>query len=279
MTMKARGFTLIELIVAITISAIVVIFASMFISAPLGAYETHSRRAALVADTSGAWPRMEGDLRLALPNSLRARRNGNFVVIEMLRVVDVARYTTPTTVNPVTTSGVFRGIPLPFDSNNPPVNYYLSVGNLGTAGADAYALANTMTPAGTRIQIAANVITGESSVTVTPAAAFTGVSLRQRLYLVSGPVTYLCDEGLGTLRRYANYTIAPNQIARDSPAELAAAVAAGGGSNELVTQGLTSCHFEPMGGNLSQTASLRLTTTRKGDSVTLLHTARAEYVP
>ena len=58
----------------------------MFIGAPLGAYETHSRRAELVADTSGAWPRMETDLRAALPNSLRARRNGNFVVIEMLAV-------------------------------------------------------------------------------------------------------------------------------------------------------------------------------------------------
>ena len=51
--MKARGFTLIELVISIAIASIVVVFATMFIGAPIGAYETHSRRAALVADTSG----------------------------------------------------------------------------------------------------------------------------------------------------------------------------------------------------------------------------------
>ena len=35
--MKARGFTLVELVVAITVSSIVVIFATMFIGAPVGA--------------------------------------------------------------------------------------------------------------------------------------------------------------------------------------------------------------------------------------------------
>jgi MSHA biogenesis protein MshO len=277
--LKTRGFTLIELVIAITISAIVVIFAAMFIGAPIGAYETHSRRAVLVADAAAAWPRMETDFRAALPNSLRARRSGNYVAIEMLKVVDVVRYTTPTAVNPITASGLVRGIALSFNSNTYSTRFYLSENNLGTAGADAYALANTITPAGTQIQISGNVVTGESSITVTPAAAFTGVSPKQRLYLVSGPVTYLCDERLGTLQRYENYTIAANQSARNTPGALAAAVAAGNGSSELIAQGLTSCQFEPMSPNQSSTASVRLTTTQNGDSVTLLHTSRAEYLP
>jgi MSHA biogenesis protein MshO len=268
--MKARGFTLIELIVAITISSIVVIFAAMFISAPLGAYETHARRAVLVSDASGAWPRMETDLRAALPNSLRTRRNGNFVAIEMLGVIDVARYKTPTAA-PFTTAGLFRG--MPYDTTG----LYLSVNNLGTPGADAYALSGSMTPAGTRIQIVAGALPGESSVTVTPAAAFTANSPMDRVYLVLGPVTYLCDEGQGTIRKYASYTIAANQAARDTPAEFAAA----GATNELVAQGLTSCNFavSAPGGLSSQTAAIRLTTTRNGDSVTLLHTSRALSAP
>jgi hypothetical protein len=99
-------------------------------------------------------------------------------------------------------------------------------------------------------------------------------------------VTYLCDEGAGTLRRYANYTIAPLQAARATPPALAAAVAAGGGTIELIAQGLSGCNFavSPLpppaaDGNQSQTAAVRLTTTRNGDSVTLLHSAQAEYVP
>ena len=136
--MSNRGFTLIELVVAIAISSIVVVFAAMFISAPLAAYDTHSRRAVLVADTSGAWPRMQGDLRSALPNSLRTGRNGNFVVIEMLPVLDMARYMTVTTAMPITVAGLYRGAGAPA---------YLSVNNLGTPGRDAYTLGPTMVAA------------------------------------------------------------------------------------------------------------------------------------
>jgi hypothetical protein len=81
------------------------------------------------------------------------------------------------------------------------------------------------------------------------------------------------------LRRYANYTVAANQSARDTPAELSGA---GGGAGALVTQGLTSCNFAlPVAASStqSQTVSVRLTTTRNGDSVTLMHSVRAEYVP
>jgi prepilin-type N-terminal cleavage/methylation domain-containing protein len=220
--MKARGFTIIELVIAITISAIVLVFAAMFIGAPLGAYEAQSRRAELVGDASAAWPRIERDLRAALPNSLRARRNGNFVVLEMLAVEGVARYMAPPSAS-FTTAG--------------------------------------------RLPV------------LTSSRRFLWVvdSPRHRIYLLAGPVTYLCDEGQGTLRRYEGYTIAANQTARDAPAELTTA----GATVALVTQGLTGCNFAASARNTtqSQTAAVRLTTTRNGDVVTLLHSSRAEYVP
>jgi MSHA biogenesis protein MshO len=276
--MNARGFSLIEVVVAIAITSIVVVFAAMFIGAPLGAYEAHSRRAVLVADASGAWPRMADDLRLALPNSLRTRRNGSFVAIEMLKVADVVRYLPPTTA-PFNTFGVFRNVTLPFDSNDQSNRFYVSVNNTGPGGVDAYDQAGSMTSAGARIEIAAGAA-GEALVTVTPAAAFTDDSPRRRMYLVSGPVTYLCDEAQGTLVRYENYTVAPNQSARDSPAELLGAGSAG----EVITRGLTACNFAvsavlAAGGPQPQTASVTLTTERNGDTVTLLHSAHSEYEP
>jgi prepilin-type N-terminal cleavage/methylation domain-containing protein len=272
---QARGFTLIELIVTIAISSIVLVFAALFIGAPVDAYEAHSRRAELVADAAGAWPRMEADLRDALPNSLRARRNlpgGNFVVIEMLKVLDVGRYTVLPSTSSFNTAGVYFGNVAP---------RYLSVNNLGTTGADAYAFTGSMTSVATTIGVLPDAAIGESVVTATPAPTFAADSPRQRIYFVEGPVTYLCDEGLGTLRRYANYPIALNQTSYDTPVEFTNAGAAG----ELVTQGLTSCDFTVSSMDSStrtspaQTAAVRLTTTRNGDSVTLAHSVHAEYLP
>jgi MSHA biogenesis protein MshO len=276
------GFTLVELVVTITISAIVMVFVSMFIAAPLSAYEAQSRRAALVAAPSDAWPRMEADLRTALPNSVRARRNGAFVVLEMLPVRDVARYMTvpgPSFVAAGTSAplgAVFRNIPMPFNSSLEPVPYYLSV----NAGVDPYTTPSVLTTAATTIGIVANPTPGEAQVTLTPAPApaLVAASPRRRVFLVSGPVTYLCDEGQGTLSRYQNYPLAAGQTAWDSPTEFSNA----GVATELIARGLTTCNFavSPINATTSQTVAVRLNSTAtNGDSVTLLHSARAEYVP
>jgi MSHA biogenesis protein MshO len=254
--MNARGFTLIELVIAIAIGSVVVAFAAMFIGAPLGAYEAHSRRAVLVADTSGAWPRMEKDLRAALPNSLRTHRNGVYVVIEMLKVTQVVRYIDP----PASTSFKVAG-------GSGPIPTYLSV----MPGGDVYAPGSLASAAG--FDSDPEGAEGEWRVLLNTAPSLP-TSPRQRLFYVEGPVTYLCDERLGTLRRYANYALAEFQTARDTPTEL-------GGAGELITQGLTSCNFvvDPVEVKPIQTAAIHLTTTSHGDSLTLLHTALAEYAP
>jgi MSHA biogenesis protein MshO len=259
---RSRGFTLIELVVAVAISSVVVVFVAMFIGAPIGAYETHTRRAALVADTSGAWPRMEKDLRSALPNSLRARRNGSYVVIEMLPVLETARY-----VPPVSGTLIATGISL-----TTAMPAYLSV----NPGTDVYALTASTVPV-TSWAVGPTATTGEFQVTVAPAPAPAADSPKGRVFLVGRPITYLCDEGQGTLRRYANYTAASLQTAHDTPGELTGP----GISNDLVTQGLTNCDFQvpAVAANQLQTASVHLTTTRNGDSVNLLHMSRGQYTP
>ena len=70
-----------------------------------------------------------------------------------------------------------------------------------------------ITPAGTTIDIAADGATGEDRVTLTPAFRFAYASPTQRVFLVDGPVTYLCDTVAGTLLRYRGYTVAANQAA------------------------------------------------------------------
>lgn len=272
MTPRAAGFTLVELVVAITITAIILAFVTMFVAAPVDAYERQARRTKLTAGPVDAWPRMEDDLRAALPNSVRTRRNGRFVALEMLSVTDVVRHMEPTTA-PFKVAGTLRNIPpLPATLDG----VYLSTGNTGLAGADAYALTGSMTPAST-VQVAA-LAANEEQLTVTPAANLTAVSPRHWIYLVSGPVTYLCDETQGTIRRYSGYPVRPGQASWDSAAEFAAA----GFSGTLIARGITACNFVvwPLNGGTQQTAALHLTSTdATGDSVTLLHAYRTEYVP
>src|SRR6185503_20256304 len=100
----------------------------------------------------------------------------------------------------------------------------------------AYGLTGSMTPASTRIELA-NGAAGEQQLTVTPAAAFAADSPRKTIYLVSGAVTYLCDEAQGTLRRFENYAITANQANRDDAGDFAAI------PGTLVATGLTACDF------------------------------------
>ncbi|HEY6124916.1 MAG TPA: prepilin-type N-terminal cleavage/methylation domain-containing protein [Steroidobacteraceae bacterium] len=262
--MNARGFTLVELVIAIAIASIVMVFSILFMRAPIDAYEAHSRRTDLVNNAASAWPRMEADLRNALPNSVRARRNGNVVVLEMLPVLGVARYKTSPSTVPITTAGVYAGVTPAFLSVN-------------TLNGNAYALAGSMAAA-TNFTNPAGAVTGEQQIGVNPAPAFTSDSPRRNLYFVARPVTWLCDEGLGTLQRYSGYNIAALQTARDTAGELTGA----GAAVEPVARGLTSCVFDvtpPGSTTQSQTAAVHLTATRNGDSVTLLHSVRSEYVP
>ena len=271
---RARGFTLIELVVSITLAAIVLGFAGMLLTAPLQHYDAQSRRAELADSAGAAWPLLRDDLRTALPNSARARRSGSYVALEFLAAVDWVRYQGPPGAA-FTTSGTFRSLPVPFTSTG----YFLSVNNRGSGvpGGDAWALSGAMSPAGSTINVIAGSLPGEQRVTVTPAPVFTADSARHRAYLVAGPVTYLCDESAGTIARFSGYSIASLQSARDTPAELASA----GGSSRLLAQDITHCDFVVSPGSLTsaQLVSARFTATRGADSLELVEQAALENLP
>ena len=110
-------------------------------------------------------------------------------------------------------------------------------------------------------------------------------SATQRIYLVSEPVTYLCDETAGTLSRYSNYSIAANQSARDTAAKL---LAAGNPATtvSLLAQGITRCDFIAGPGSTSaaQVVTVSITATSNNpslnnDSIQLVEQAALENLP
>ena len=285
-TGSMRGFTLVELVVTIALSAIVVGFMTVFIAGPVASYTDQSRRAELVDLAENSLRRIARDIHRALPNSVRVDASGSVIALELLSTADGARYRDrPPPGDPskrlqfsaaddaFNSIGGFRNISQPFSSNS----HYLSIYNVGVPGADAYELANVITPPGTQIDIDADAIPGEDNVRLSPAFQFAFASPGQRIFLVDGPVSYLCDGAAGTLVRYANYSIAPDQADRNSAAELLSA----GADATVVANRISSCSIDYAPGTAQRAGlvSIALAVTDTGETVSLLHQVHVDNVP
>lgn len=282
---QQRGFTLIELVITLVVSTIVVGFVSLFISGPVMGFTDQARRARLVDAADAALRRIGRDVRRALPNSVRTTSAAGVIALEVLSTVDGARYRAqPPGVaaqildfaaadGSLNVLGPFTQLAKPWNSTT----HFLAVYNVGVPGADAYELANVITPVNTTINISVDGATGEDRVTLAPAFRFAYTSPTQRVFLVDGPVTYLCDPVAGTLMRYSGYSIAASQASRDSHGELIGA----GATASLMANQLVSCSFAYTAGTAERAGlvSLQFAVQAQGETVSLLSQVHVDNVP
>ena len=87
---RAAGFTLVELIVVIVVTAIVASFMVLFLDAPMQSYFAQTRRSDLVDSANRITRAVTADARTALPNSMRV--NPARTALELLATTGVARY-------------------------------------------------------------------------------------------------------------------------------------------------------------------------------------------
>ena len=278
MKTRQRGMSLIELVVAITVTSIIASFSVSLISAPVATLENGVRRSSLRESTSMAMSQIGSEMRSALPNSIRSRSSGGVLAIEYLRVIDSATlFVDDPSVSPTerlqlgAVDGVFEtldpmaNISVPYVSKNT----FIALHHSGLPGGNAYRLANVISPAGTRIQITAGTNPGQQRITMAPAPLFTTMGAQRKVYLLGGAVTVLCDRLGGTLRRYSGYSIAANQNTRDSDAKLMTA----GATRVLLASGVNNCRISNTS-NLSagqNVLSLSVTFVFGGESVRVTH--------
>lgn len=278
----AAGFTLIEMIIVIVISGILATMISSFIAQPMQGYVDLSRRATLVGNADNALRRMQRDVRRALPNSLRV--GGGGTALELLQSVDGGRYRDDPPGDPgkrlafnsadteFNLLGTFTRLAIPFSSSD----HRLVIYNVGVAGADAWQGVDVITPAGMTIGIAVDGANpDEHHVTLGGAGfQFRFPSPSQRLYLIDGPVSYVCEGG--ELRRYWGYGISAAQ------AVTGAALSGAGASSALVTDQVSACNFTYQAGTQTRAGLMTLVLTLSdgtGEQVRLLQQAHVDNTP
>jgi MSHA biogenesis protein MshO len=280
---RDSGFTLIELVVAISLSAILVSFMAIFITTPLQAYFSQSSRTTLAASADTALRMMAGDVRTALPNSVRLINNGGVVGIELLATTDMVDYRDSQGAPDAhgvdfgvpdrnfSTMGTFRSLVIPAGD-------FLSIGNAGTPGQDAYELAHVITPAGTTITATVNATNaGEDDIALSGPVTFSFQSSSHHLYLVSGPVAYLCDSSAQTLTRFSGYSISTT-----TSGYTAGVLYANGATGALVARNVASCQVDvvaPGAAPYGQLVILRLLLSLGGDSLQFVDEMPVENVP
>lgn len=274
---RELGFSLIEAVAVIAITAVIGAVVSVFVRGPVLAYVDTARRAELTDQADTALRRMARDLRLAVPNSVRIDPTG--LAVEFLLTRDGGRYRAGCI-------GAATGDPLifgdtsaypcePIDTKTfevlgPAVNVrptdFIAIFNLGIPGADAYAL-DTMR--------SVNASTGAVNTLAYSGTAFPFSSPASRFQIVETPVSYICNIGARTLTRYWGYAPTAGQVIPPAGVGLTSA---------LVARDVAACTFTYDAFVVTQRdglVTMRLQLQRAGDTdaVTLYHEVHVNNVP
>ena len=237
MVMKLqRGFTLVELVVVISLFGILAAVGAALMSRPIVAFANAASSAQLSDAGSLALQRMADELRQALPNSVRVTTSGSDFYVEFLPLTGVGRYRAQVAATGTAGDALDFADPADpsFDVLGPMPTLgaasQMVINNLGTPEGDAYSGNNR------RSGLAYNASSGVLQFTVN--GAFPSESPSARFGLVDPPVSFVCTGGAGgtgSLRRVSGYAIQASQ-----PVSMVAAPLVGANS-VLLASGITSC--------------------------------------
>ena len=262
---RARGVTLIEMIMVIVITGIIGVAVAIFLRGPIEGYMDAARRAELsdVADT--ALRRITRDLRTALPNSIRI--NGAY--LEYLQTSGGGRYRAEPRSDGTGDALNFAAADSSFDVIGTPPTMaatdWIVIYNLSAtdAASNAYVGDN-------REGFASE---AGGTITLDAAKLFPLASPGKRFHVVQYPVSYHCDLGTGQLRRYWGYTIQAAQPTGTLPLD---------GSSTLLATHVTDCSFTyATDGATGRTGVVALTLQieQSGEKVRLFQQVHVSNVP
>lgn len=243
---RTRGFTLVEMVVAITLISLLALVAAPMLRLPLTAWLDATRRAEMTNSLEEMNAKLGDDLRRALPNSVRVRAVGGRVLLEMLEVRAWGRHRAGPSGGAQACPASACGAAGAQDVLNPTCSEtcFTSLGvlegDVPVAGSD-WVVVNPLGPGvptgdpyfGGNVAVANGIKTRLTSIGAAPdgsqlriaAHTFPLVSTSRRFYVVATPVTWDCDPGTQRLTRRWNYPVSVVQPIAFAPAANAAPMA------------------------------------------------------
>lgn len=273
---KVAGFTLIEMIMVITITGVIAGIVAVFIRAPVQGYVDSVRRAELTDQADLSLRRIARDVRLALPNSVRIVTNG----FEFILTKSGGRYRAEgdgsssgnylrfdTTANPCGNNRCFDVLgAFPAMNGGDRIVVY----NLGPgyAPADAYTGGNVATLSGTGaittnpVTMSSNPFASQSPPLPSPSGRFQVVDQGDLV------VRYTCSGG--ELRRFSGCSLAASPTCSGS-----GSLVAGGGTTTA------ACTIDYASAAIGRSGLLyiSLTLTAGGESITLFNQIHVDNSP
>lgn len=258
----ARGFTLIELVVVITVLGVLATASAGFLRGPLTSYFETERRTDLAAGGDLTLAKLRQDIARAVPNSVRVTNAGGRFWLELLPVRSQGRYRTAGAGDVLSFGVADTG----FDVLGPPVQAQAGdwvVVNNHLPAADVWAGSSRAAYTGPP---------GTVAVVQNASHVFAADAPDHRFQIAGSPVTYACDPVAGTLRRISNY-------GNPSPAQPTAFGPAA--QNDLLATGIQRCRAATLPGTRrrAQMVAVEIGFFANSDRLTLAHTTRVETLP
>ncbi|MEQ1600631.1 MAG: type II secretion system protein [Methylophilaceae bacterium] len=259
---KTTGFTLVEMVVVITIVSLLAAGTALFIRNPMQSYIDSENRADLTDKADTALRRMARDMRNALPNSVRVTVSGSDSLIEFVPVKAAGRYraaagilASDDALDFSLSSDTFEvlGTAVKVDAGDKLVIY-----NLGIPGSDVYEGTNIrpLTTTGTLINLSFS------------GGTFPLTSPSSRFFVVSTPVSYVCDMSTHQLVRVSGYAMQATPTA-----SVAALYGLASATRSLLADKLTACsiHYDNAALQRNGIVTIALTFEQDNAKVTLMH--------
>lgn len=236
MRTRQRGFSLIELIIVITITAILAISLASLTEYSITGYIDAKDRNQLSQSAKWTTERVAREAREALPQSVRVNVDSGVHCVEFVNIVNGSTY-----LNLPASGAISSFNAVEFDIN---FSAGLLVAIMPINSSDIYSVAGTIGTVASIVDLGSQV-----QVNLTGPTTFTRRSPQDRFYLLTTPISFCLDDTNGNLTRHSGY---PITLAQPTPPTA--------GTSELIAEnyGANGVVFNYQAGTLSRAGLLQI---------------------